>query len=51
VKVFRRLENVPQPDVPDSGILRFSPLEIPRLDNDPAVPENGRLTVTMTGGR
>ncbi|MFJ9742298.1 putative baseplate assembly protein [Streptomyces sp. NPDC101166] len=37
--------------VPPSGVLRLRPLEIARLDDDPARPENGRLTVTVTGGR
>ncbi|MFE3389315.1 putative baseplate assembly protein [Streptomyces anulatus] len=37
--------------VPASGVLRLRPLEIARLDDDPARPENGRLTVTVQGGR
>ncbi|MER5374277.1 putative baseplate assembly protein [Streptomyces sp. NPDC002553] len=37
--------------VPASGVLRLRPLEIARLDDDSARPENGRLTITVTGGR
>jgi predicted phage baseplate assembly protein len=33
------------------GFLRVGPFEIPRLDNDPAQPENGRLEVEIGGGR
>ncbi|MGD8794974.1 MAG: putative baseplate assembly protein, partial [Anaerolineae bacterium] len=33
------------------GILPLSPLEVARLDNDPSFPENGRLKLTMRGGR
>jgi hypothetical protein len=33
------------------GILKIGPLEIPRLDNDPNSPENGKLVFKMTGGR
>jgi hypothetical protein len=34
-----------------TGILPMGPLEIPRLDNDPNFPENGKLTLNMRGGR
>ncbi|MGA7933293.1 MAG: putative baseplate assembly protein, partial [Kovacikia sp.] len=34
-----------------TGILPMEPLEIPRLDNDPNFPENGKLTLNMRGGR
>ncbi len=37
--------------VPASGLLRLRPLEIARLDDDPARPENGRLTLNLRGGR
>jgi hypothetical protein len=37
--------------LPANNILTLGPLEIPRLDNDPNFPENGRLTLTMRGGR
>ncbi len=33
------------------GYLPLSPLEIARLDNDPAFPENGQLRLEMGGGR
>ena len=35
----------------ENGILPISPVEIPRLDNDPSFPENGRLELKMRGGR
>lgn len=34
-----------------SGVLHLGPLEIARLDNDRAVPENGRLKLVLGGGR
>jgi hypothetical protein len=34
--------------VPDT--LRFAAHEIPRLDDDPSAPENGRLRITAGGG-
>jgi hypothetical protein len=40
----------PNDEVQD-GVLALGPLEIARLDNDPSVPENGRLILTMGGGR
>jgi predicted phage baseplate assembly protein len=33
------------------GFLRLGPLEIPRLDNDPAQPEHGQLQIEIGGGR
>jgi predicted phage baseplate assembly protein len=35
--------------VPDA--LSIGPLEVARLDNDPANPDNGRLALVMRGGR
>ncbi|KYF99642.1 hypothetical protein BE20_58810 [Sorangium cellulosum] len=35
----------------DAGELAVGPLEIVRLDNDPARPEDGVLDITMRGGR
>ena len=35
----------------EAGVLPLGPLEIARLDNDPGVPENGRLRLDMRGGR
>lgn len=34
-----------------SSLLPLGPLEIARLDNDPSLPENGRLELEMEGGR
>jgi hypothetical protein len=34
-----------------AGVMRFGPLEIPRLDNDPVRPEFGRLTLDVRGLR
>lgn len=33
------------------GLLRLGTLQIAQLDNDPNRPENGRITLTMVGGR
>jgi hypothetical protein len=33
------------------GILPIGPLEVAQLDNDPSLPEHGRLTLIMRGGR
>ncbi|KAA8884200.1 putative baseplate assembly protein [Nocardia colli] len=38
-------------DLPDNGVLRMRPMEIPRLDNDPAAPEHGILRLDLRGGR
>jgi predicted phage baseplate assembly protein len=35
----------------DTGVLPIGALEIARLDNDPTRPENGRLELTLVGGR
>lgn len=35
----------------DSGVLAIGPLEVARLDNDPAFPEHGRLALALEGGR
>ncbi len=43
--------DVPGEEVPSDGVLHLGPLEIARLDNDPSLPENGRLTLDMRGGR
>ena len=34
-----------------TGVLPLAPFEVPRLDNDPAQPENGTLVLTLKGGR
>jgi predicted phage baseplate assembly protein len=41
----------PADDEIASGVLPLGPLEIARLDNDPAVPDNGQLRLDMRGGR
>lgn len=38
-------------EVPSNSVFALGPMEIARLDNDPDFPENGRLVVTMRGGR
>ena len=35
----------------ENGVLPLGPLEIARVDNDPSLPENGRLTLDVRGGR
>ncbi len=37
--------------VPAGGLLKLSPHQIARLDNDPSQPSNGRLTIILRGGR
>jgi hypothetical protein len=34
----------------DAGLIRMDRLEIARLDNDPSLPENGRIDFLMEGG-
>ncbi|WP_409183048.1 putative baseplate assembly protein [Amycolatopsis sp. VS8301801F10] len=34
-----------------TGVLPIGPLEVAQLDDDPARPENGRLTLDLAGGR
>jgi predicted phage baseplate assembly protein len=48
-KLKRQFED--SQDLPEDGILRFGPLEVARLDNDPNRPENGVLQLKMGGGR
>jgi hypothetical protein len=38
-------------EVPQHGVLSLGPFEIARLDNDPSVPGNGRLSLDLRGGR
>ena len=35
----------------ENGVLPMGPLEVPRLDNDPGLPENGRFLLNLRGGR
>jgi ribosome modulation factor len=50
VKTLQRLDE-PSAQAIEEGILLLGPLEVARLDNDPNVPENGRLTLELEGGR
>lgn len=50
VKTLQRLDE-PSRQAIEEGILPLGPLEVARLDNDPNMPENGRLTLEMEGGR
>jgi predicted phage baseplate assembly protein len=47
---LRRLFAEPEGEL-DAGLLRLGPLEVAQLDDDPVRPENGRLTLTLVGGR
>lgn len=53
----RRYEPDPEPSRPatrinrDRGYIDAGPLEIIRLDNDPSLPENGILNITVRGGQ
>jgi hypothetical protein len=46
---FERFEDLDSSGLRD-GVLRFSALEIPRLDANPNAPENGRLDLYLEGG-
>ena len=35
----------------ENGVLPLAPFEIARLDNDPSLQENGKLSLDMRGGR
>lgn len=48
--VFGRL-GLPASSGIETGVLSFSALEIPRLDNDPSFADRGTLTLQMEGGR
>ncbi len=50
VDVFKRLF-APERGEKESGVLRVSFSEIAQLDNDPNLPENGRLLIHARGGR
>ncbi|HET8629698.1 MAG TPA: hypothetical protein VFL91_19945, partial [Thermomicrobiales bacterium] len=45
----------PEPDgaggVTPGPVIRLGPLEVARLDNDPAAPAHGTLTLELRGGR
>ncbi|MEQ1907487.1 MAG: putative baseplate assembly protein [Vicinamibacterales bacterium] len=46
---FRRFGQAPHGEL-DAGILPIHRLEIARADNDPSLPENGRIDFVMKGG-
>jgi predicted phage baseplate assembly protein len=50
VTTFQRLDE-PAEGALDDGVITLGPLEIARLDNDANAPDNGRLTLTIRGGR
>lgn len=50
LKKFQRLGRLPQGEIA-LGLIRPRELEVLRLDDDPSFPENGRLSLTMGGGR
>lgn len=50
VKKFERLYVGPNGEI-EKGFLPLGPLEIARLDNDRRYPDNGRIKLTMRGGR
>jgi hypothetical protein len=50
VTALHRLESPAAREL-EEGILRLGPLEVAQLDNDPNFPENGRLELTVEGGR
>lgn len=47
---LRRLFEPPNQEI-ENGVLPLGPFEIARLDNDPSLPENGRLQLDLRGGR
>ena len=56
LKAFRIGEAPQAPDdptteVPPHGVFSLGPFQIARLDNNPSVPEDGRLTLNLRGGR
>ncbi len=51
VTTLERLFGPPGGNALDTGLLTIRPLEVAQLDNDPLRPENGRLDLTLVGGR
>ncbi len=47
---FNNLANLERQALED-GVLQLGPFEIAQLDNDPSVPENGKLVLDVRGGR
>jgi predicted phage baseplate assembly protein len=50
MKKLQRLNEQPNSEI-ENGVLPLGPFEIARLDNNPSLPENGKLTLDMRGGR
>lgn len=51
LKRMYELSSTEAQQVLDDGVLQLGPREIPQLDNDPSQPENGKLILTLSGGR
>jgi hypothetical protein len=51
VVTFKRLGRPEKPEEKDAGVLAIGRLEIALLDNDPNFQENGRLELSMGGGK
>jgi hypothetical protein len=49
VKVFKRYWDAARDEL-DRGVIEMGPFEIPRLDNDASLPENGVLRLSAIGG-
>jgi hypothetical protein len=50
VTILQRFDGTADNEL-EEGVLRLGPAEIGRLDGDPDFPENGRLELTIEGGR
>ncbi|TQV82476.1 putative baseplate assembly protein [Exilibacterium tricleocarpae] len=50
VTKLQRQHQPPNQEI-ENGVLPLGPFEVARLDSDPSQPENGRLTLTVGGGR
>jgi hypothetical protein len=50
VTKLQRLYELPNGEL-ENGVLPLSSFEIARADNDPSVPENGRVKIDVRGGR
>ncbi|MFO0699085.1 MAG: putative baseplate assembly protein [Nitrospira sp.] len=50
VKTLKRLFQPPSGEL-ENGVLPLGPFEIARADNDPSLPENGRVDIDVKGGR
>ena len=49
IEEFRRYWSLPNGEL-ETGILPIGPFEVPRLDNDPSLPENGVLELKAVEG-